>query len=213
MPTDRTRVRRLPEKQVTDRAVLDSVLDAARVAHVAVQDDTGQPYVLPVACARDGDTVLFHGSTGSRLFTALAAGAPTCLTVTLLDALVAARSVFESSMHYRSAMVLGTARVLEGDAKLAGLERITEHLLPGRWAEARQPNRKELAATLVLALPLDEWSVKVSDGPPDDAEEDLDLPVWAGVVPLHEVVGTPVGAPDLRATHPVPPYVASWGRR
>ena len=153
---DRTAVRRLPEKQLHDRASLDAVLDAGRVAHVAVLDGEGQPYVIPVAYARDGDAVLFHGSTASRLFRTLAAAAPTCLTVTLLDGLVLARSVFESSMHYRSAMVLGSSTALEGDAKLAGLERISEHLMPGRWGDARQPNRKELAATLVLTMPLDE---------------------------------------------------------
>jgi uncharacterized protein len=202
----------LPEKQVADRTVLDAVLDAGRVAHVAVLDD-GQPYVLPVAHARHDDVVLFHGSTASRLFRSLSAGAPTCLTVTLLDGLVAARSVFESSMHYRSAMVLGTAEPLENDAKLAALERITEHLMPGRWDDARRPSRKELAATLVLALPLTEWSVKVSDGPPADAPEDLDLPIWAGVVPLREVAGEPVPAPDLRGAPPLPPYVGSWSPR
>jgi nitroimidazol reductase NimA-like FMN-containing flavoprotein (pyridoxamine 5'-phosphate oxidase superfamily) len=208
--TDRTTVRRLPEKQVRDRPVLDAVLDAGRVAHVAVRDEGGQPYVVPVAYARDGDTVLFHGSTASRLFRGLADGAPTCLTVTLLDGLVAARSVFESSMHYRSAMVLGTAAVLTGDDKLRALEQVSEHLMPGRWADARQPNRKELAATLVLSLPLDEWSVKVSDSPPDDAAEDLDLPVWAGVLPLREVAGAPVPAPDLRGAPPLPAYVGEW---
>jgi len=208
--TDRTTVRRLPEKQVRDRPVLDAVLDAGRVAHVAVRDEDGQPYVVPVAYARDGDTVLFHGSTASRLFRGLADGAPTCLTVTLLDGLVAARSVFESSMHYRSAMVLGTAQVLTGDDKLRALQQVSEHLMPGRWADARQPNRKELAATLVLSLPLDEWSVKVSDSPPDDAAEDLDLPVWAGVLPLREVGGEPVPAPDLRGAPPLPAYVGEW---
>jgi nitroimidazol reductase NimA-like FMN-containing flavoprotein (pyridoxamine 5'-phosphate oxidase superfamily) len=208
--TDRTTVRRLPEKQVRDRPVLDAVLDAGRVAHVAVRDEDGQPYVVPVAYARDGDTVLFHGSTASRLFRGLAEGAPTCLTVTLLDGLVAARSVFESSMHYRSAMVLGTAHVLTGDDKLHALQQVSEHLMPGRWADARQPNRKELAATLVLSLPLDEWSVKVSDSPPDDAAEDLDLPVWAGVLPLREVAGDPVPAPDLRGAPPLPAYVGEW---
>jgi nitroimidazol reductase NimA-like FMN-containing flavoprotein (pyridoxamine 5'-phosphate oxidase superfamily) len=208
--TDRTRVRRLPEKQVTDRATLDAVLDAGRVAHVAVRDEQGQQYVVPVAYARDGDAVLFHGSTGSRLFRRLADGDPTCLTVTLLDGLVLARSLFESSMHYRSAMVLGTATSLEHRAKFRALERISAHLMPGRWDDARQPNRKELAATLVLSLPLDEWSVKVSDGPPDDAEDDLDLPVWAGTIPLREVQGLPVAAPDLRGDPPVPAYVRTW---
>ena len=190
--------------------MLDAVLDAGLVAHVAVRDGAGQPYVMPVAYARDGDTVLLHGSTGSRLFRSLAEGAATCLTVTLLDGLVLARSVFESSMHYRSAMVLGTASPLEQQAKLRALKVITEHLMPGRWADARQPDRKELAATLVLSLPLTEWSVKVSAGPPDDAEDDLDLPVWAGVVPLHAIAGEPVPAPDLRGGRPVPAYVSTW---
>ena len=211
-PVDRTAVRRLPGKQVRDRTALDEVLDSGRVAHLAVVD-AGQPYVLPVAYARLGDEVLVHGSTASRLFRTLAAGAPTCLTVTVLDGLVAARSVFESSMRYRSAMVLGCARPLDGDSKLAALERITEHLLPGRWAEARRPSRKEMAATTVLALPLHEWSVKVSAGHPDDAAADLDLPVWAGVVPLQEVAGEPIPAPDLRVRMPVPAYVRTWARR
>lgn len=206
----RTDVRRLPEKQVHDRTRLDAVLDAGRVAHVAVRDEAGQPYVVPVAYARDGDAVLFHGSTASRLFRSLAAGAPTCLTVTLLDGLVLARSVFESSMHYRSAMVLGVASSLEHRAKLHALERISEHLMPGRWADARQPNRKELAATLVLSLPLAEWSLKISDSPPDDAAEDLELPVWAGVLPLREAYSTAVAAPDLMPGLEVPPYVEGW---
>jgi len=209
---DRTAVRRLPEKQVHDRASLHAVLDAGRVAHVAVHEQ-GQPYVLPVAYARAGDDVLFHGSTASRLFRSLAAGVPTCLTVTVLDGLVLARSVFESSMHYRCAMVLGCSTVLEGDAKLAGLERISEHLMPGRWADARQPNRKELAATLVLSMPLEEWSVKVSAAPPDDAEDDLDLPVWAGVLPMHEAYGDPVPAPGLRPGLELPSYVRGWTSR
>ena len=209
---DRTRVRRLPEKQVTDRAVLDAVLDAARVAHVAVVDEAGRPYVVPVAHARDGDVVLFHGSTGSRLFRGLAAGAPTCLTVTLLDGLVVARSTFESSMHYRSAMVLGAASRVPDDDKARALEVLTEQLMPGRWADARHPNAKELAKTMVLSLPLDEWSVKVSDGPPDDDPADLDRPVWAGVVPMEVAWGAPVAAPDLRGDHPVPGYVRGWSR-
>ena len=210
---DRTAVRRLPEKQLHDRASLDAVLDAGRVAHVAVGDDEGQLYVIPVAYARDRDVVLFHGSTASRLFRSLAAGAPTCLTVTLLDGLVLARSLFESSMHYRCAMVLGSCVALEDDAKLAGLERISEHLMPGRWADARQPNRKELAATLVLSIALEEWSLKVSAGPPDDEEVDLDLPVWAGVLPVHEEYGDASPAPDLRPGLELPGYVRGWTAR
>ena len=150
---------------------------------------------MPVGYARDGDRVLFHGSTGSRLFRGLAAGQRTCLTVTLLDGMVLARSTFESSMHYRGVMVLGVSSVLEGDDKDHALEVITEHLLPGRWSEARHPNKKELAATLVLALPLDEISVKVADGPPDDEEDDISRPIWAGVVPLRESFGEPSPRP------------------
>ncbi|HQR80093.1 MAG TPA: pyridoxamine 5'-phosphate oxidase family protein [Actinomycetota bacterium] len=194
--TERTQVRRLPEKAVTGIAALHEVLDAAVVAHMAVVED-GQPFVLPVACARDGDRLLLHGSTGSRLFRTLAAGAPTCATVTLLDGLLLARSAFESSLHYRSAMILGTATPLQGDEHLEALRVLTEHLLPGRWAQLRPPTRKELAATAVLALPLTEWSVKVSDSPPDDDPADLGAPVWAGAVPLRMVPGSPVAAPDL----------------
>jgi hypothetical protein len=210
--TARTRLRRIPEKAVHERDVMHAVLDAGLVAHVAVTGTGGQPFVLPVGYARDGERVLFHGSTGSRLFRSLASGAPTCLTVTLLDGMLLARSVFESSMHYRSVMVLGSCAPVRGAAKLEALERITHHLLPGRWAEARQPSKKELAATIVLSLPLDETSVKISDGPPEDPPEDVDLRVWAGSIPLRESFGAPVAAPDLRFDLPVPEYVTRWVR-
>jgi nitroimidazol reductase NimA-like FMN-containing flavoprotein (pyridoxamine 5'-phosphate oxidase superfamily) len=210
MASERTTVRRLPEKAVHDVAVRDSILDASRVAHVAVIDPDGSPYVLPVAYARDGERVLIHGSTASRLFRGLAAGDATCLTVTILDALVVARSAFESSMQYRSVMVLGRCAVVDDDEKADALRRITEHLMPGRWNEVRPPLSKELAATLVLSLPLDECSVKVSDSPPDDPESDLDAPIWAGVVPLLRAFGPPVAAPDLRGNPAVPSYVSGW---
>lgn len=193
--TDRTRIRRLPEKAVDDVSVLHAILDAARVAHVAFVDD-GHPVNLPTGTARDGDRLLLHGSTGSRLFRRLAAGAEVCATVTLLDGMVLARSAFESSMHYRSAMVFG--RAAEVDDKIAALRAMSEAWLPGRWDTLRPPTVKELAATMVLALPLTEWSVKVSAGPPDDAPEDLDAPVWAGVLPIVTSYGEPVPAPDLR---------------
>jgi nitroimidazol reductase NimA-like FMN-containing flavoprotein (pyridoxamine 5'-phosphate oxidase superfamily) len=207
---ERTRIRRLPEKQVTDRAALNGILDAGRVAHVATTDTSGRPYVLPVAYARDGGHVLVHGSTGSRLFRALADGVPTCLTVTLLDGLVLARSAFESSMHYRSAMVFGSCRVVPDADVLRSLQTLTEHLLPGRWAQLRPPTARELAATSLLRLPLTEWSVKVSDGWPDDPPEDLSEPVWAGVVPLRSAFGTPLPAPDLRGRHDPPTYLSQW---
>ncbi|HEX7716782.1 MAG TPA: pyridoxamine 5'-phosphate oxidase family protein [Marmoricola sp.] len=195
--TPRTRIRRLPEKAVDDPAVLHAVLDAARVAHVAFVHD-GHPVNIPVGCARDGDRLLLHGSTGSRLFRTLATGAEVCATVTLLDGMVLARSAFESSMHYRSAMVFGVATPVPDDGKVAALRAMSEAWLPGRWDTLRAPTAKELAATMVLALPLAEWSVKVSDGPPEDAPEDLDAPVWAGVLPLVTAYGEPVPAPDLR---------------
>jgi nitroimidazol reductase NimA-like FMN-containing flavoprotein (pyridoxamine 5'-phosphate oxidase superfamily) len=196
--------------------VLAAILDAGYVAHVAVSDQDGQPYVVPVGYARQGDRVLFHGSSGSRLFRGLAQGVPTCLTVTLLDGMVLARSAFESSMNYRSVMVLGTAVVLEGEEKLAALERVSEHLLPGQWDVIRQPTKKELAATLMLALPLDECSVKVSAGGPTDEQEDIDDPVygriWAGHVPLTEAFGDPVVDPHTPAGTPVPDHVRAWTR-
>lgn len=209
--TARTTIRRIADRAVRERAALHAVLDAGLVAHVSVVDD-GQPFVLPVAYARDGERVIFHGSTGSRLFRQLADGQPTCLTVTLLDGLVVARSAFESSMNYRSAMVLGACAVLDGDDKDAALRIITEHLLPGRWGDVRQPSRKESAATLVLALPLDEASVKIREGGPEDLAEDVGLPYWAGEVPLRESFGTPIPAEDLDPSMALPDYIARWTR-
>lgn len=214
--TERTRLRRLSERAVADRAALNHVLDAGLIAHVAVHDADGQPYVVPVAYARRDDQVLFHGSTGSRLFRGLAEGQPTCLTVTLLDGLVMARSAFESTMNYRSVMVLGTAVRLQGDDELDALRCITEHLLPGRWAECRQPNAKERAATMVLALPLDECSVKIRTGGPEDVPEDVTDPtyarVWAGTIPLTEAFGTPIRSDECLAEVEVPSYVSEWRR-
>jgi nitroimidazol reductase NimA-like FMN-containing flavoprotein (pyridoxamine 5'-phosphate oxidase superfamily) len=198
--TLRTRVRRLPEKAVGDVAVLHGILDSARVAHVAFVED-GHPVNIPTAAARDGDRLLLHGSTGSRLFRRLASGAEACVALTLLDGMVLARSAFESSMHYRSAVVFG--RAVEVADKVAALRAMSEAWLPGRWDTLRPPHAKELAATMVLELPLDEWSVKVSAGPPDDDPGDLDAPVWAGVLPIVTSYGEPVPAPDLRG-HPEP---------
>ncbi len=212
--TARTRVKRLPDKAVTDRDTAYAILDAGLVAHVAVVTDN-QPYVVPVGYARIGDDVVFHGSSASRLFTTLAAGAPTCLTVTLLDGLVLARSLFESSMHYRTVMALGSCRLLEGDQEGRALLDLSERLMPGRTSEARHPAPQELKATITLALPLDEISVKVGDGPPDDVASDLVDPVystiWAGYVPINESFGEPV-ADDLAAGIPVPDYVRAWRR-
>lgn len=204
-----TDVRRLPDKQVRDVQVLHTILDAALVAHVGFVDD-GRPVVVPFACARDGDRLLVHGSTGSRAVRTLGGGVPCCVTVTLLDGMVVARSQFESSMHYRSAMLFGTFEALIGQAKDAGLAALVERLLPGVDGQ-RPPSRRELAATAVLALPLTQWSVKVSSGDPDDATEDLDRPVWAGVVPLRHVWGEPRPAADLSPQNLTPPpALTTW---
>jgi nitroimidazol reductase NimA-like FMN-containing flavoprotein (pyridoxamine 5'-phosphate oxidase superfamily) len=210
---ERTQVRRAPDKQVRDRSALDEVLDAALVAHVAVVDPSeadGQPYVVPLGVARDGDRLLLHGSTASRALRALAAGAPTCATVTILDAVVIARSQFESSMNYRSAMVLGRCTELAGEEKRRALAALSQRLLPGVEGQ-RPPTRKELAATSIVALPLAEWSLKVSGkAGPDDEPSDLDREVWAGVVPLRHVWGEPVDAPDLRVDVRPPAALATW---
>ncbi len=212
--TPRTRIRRLPERAVHDVEALHAVLDGGRVAHVAVVDESGQPFVLPVAYARRGGEVVFHGSTGSRLFRALASGQQTCLTVTLLDGLVVARSAFESGMNYRGVMVLGVARRLDGDDELDALRVVTEHLMPGRWAECRQPSPKERAATMTLALSLDECSVKIRTGGVEDDPADLVDPVisriWAGVVPIVETLTEPITDPDCPAGTAVPGYVRGW---
>ncbi|MDI1288760.1 MAG: pyridoxamine 5'-phosphate oxidase family protein [bacterium] len=213
--TDRTRVRRIPDRAVKETEALRAVLDAGFIAHIAVIDD-GQPYVLPVGYARRGDEVIFHGSTGSRLMRSLAAGAPTCLTVTLLDGMVLARSAFESSMNYRSVMVLGVARRLEGDDELDALRHVSDHLLPGRWSDIRPPSPKERAATMTLALSLDECSVKIRTGGPEDDPADLAdprfAPVWAGHVPLTEAFGVPVADEHCVEPDVIPSYIGEWRR-
>lgn len=214
--TSRTKVRRAPEKTVNDRETVNAILDSGLVAHVACVVD-GQPFVMPVGYARDGDRILIHGSAASRVFKALAAGQPTCLTVTLLDGIVLARSAFESSMNYRCVMALGVCEVLEGEEKEKALLRITDYLLPGRTLHARVSAPKESKATLMLSLPLTEVSCKVSEGFSEDDPDDLVDPIysniWAGYVPLKEVLGEPVSDPlTMEKAIPVPDYVKKWTR-
>lgn len=192
--TERTRLRRHAERAATDRDALYAVLDAGRVCHLGVVVD-GSPRVLPTTYGRAGDTLYLHGSTG-----AVSLGADeVCVTVTHLDGLVLARSVFHHSMNYRSAVVYGRPRlVTDPGEKLAGLRAVVEHLVPGRWDIARRPNRKELAATALIAIPLDEASVKTRQGPPGDEEADYALDVWAGILPVREAVGEPIPDPRLR---------------
>jgi hypothetical protein len=203
----RTEITRLREKARTERAELDALLDSSRVGHFALTDSGGHPMAMPTAIARDGDRVLAHGSTGSPWMRRLAAGAPTCLAVTALDALVVARSAFESSLHYRSAVLFGACVPLDDADKPAALDLIAEALLPGRTSEIRRPSRREIDATLVLALPIGEWSLKVSDGWPDDPPQDLTGEAWAGVVPIVTNYAPPRPAPDLNDAIPIPPSV------
>jgi nitroimidazol reductase NimA-like FMN-containing flavoprotein (pyridoxamine 5'-phosphate oxidase superfamily) len=195
----RTEITRLRELTSTDRAALDALLDSTRIGHAGLVDDDGRPVVIATAMVRGGDRVLMHGSTGSPWMRRLAGGAPTCLAVTAFDGLVVARSAFESSMRYRSAVLFGSCSVLDGAAKAAALDVITDALIPGRVAEVRRPTERELAATLVLSLPIAQWSLKVSDGWSDDPPEDVAGAAWAGVVPRVTEYGTPIDAPDLRA--------------
>jgi len=211
--TDRTKLTRLPYRQVTDRTVLHAVLDAGIVAHVALTTDHG-PVVLPVGYAREGDRLLLHGSTGAGLLRDAADGAQLAVAVTLLDGLVYARSLFDSSMNYRSVVVFGRASRLHGEEKLAALRLLSDRLMPGRWDEVRPPTTKELAATLVLAVGLDEVSVKVRSGPPSDDEPVPDPEtVWAGELPLRTVADDPVPAPDVPAGLAAPPSLAMAASR
>jgi uncharacterized protein len=193
--SSRTRLRRLPARAAYDRGAIDQILDDAMIAHLGFVDQ-GQPFVIPTLHARVGDTVYFHGSAASRAIRTLTSDVPACLTVTLIDGLVLARSVFHSSVNYRSVVVLGTATPVEGpEERLLALEAFVERLIPGRWGEARPPTPQELKATRVLAMTLDEASAKVRTGPPADDRDDLDLPVWAGVIPLNTTAGAPIPDP------------------
>jgi nitroimidazol reductase NimA-like FMN-containing flavoprotein (pyridoxamine 5'-phosphate oxidase superfamily) len=209
-PSQRTRVRRLPARADYDRATIDAILDEALICHLGFAVD-GQPYVIPTLQARDGDIVYLHGSAASRTLRTLASGVPACLTATLIDGLVLARSAFHHSMNYRSVVVLGEARlVTETDELLRVLRLFTEKLAPGRWDEVRGPSRQELKGTKVLAMTLDEASAKVRSGPPSDDDEDYALDVWAGVIPMSLQSGEPLADPLLRAGIEPTETVTTW---
>jgi nitroimidazol reductase NimA-like FMN-containing flavoprotein (pyridoxamine 5'-phosphate oxidase superfamily) len=213
IPTERSQIRRLPKRGDYERETVYRILDEGLVCHVGFVED-GKPVVIPVGYGRKDDTLYIHGSTASRMFRALGKGADLCVTVTLVDGLVLTRSAFHHSMNYRSVVIFGKATVLEDPAaKREALRAFTEHLVPGRWQEVRQPNEKELQATTVLTIPLREVSAKVRTGPPMDDEEDYALSVWAGVLPLEF---TPVPAlPDERLPKEiaVPDYVRRYRRK
>lgn len=202
-----TRFRRLREKGSRDFQVACDIIDEAKVCHVGFSVDN-QPYVLPMAMARDGEELLLHGSVASRLMKTLDAGLSCCVTITHLDGLVLARSAFNSSVHYRSVMIFGVAKaVTDYSLKERGLDLLTDHLLPGRRADIRPSTRKEINATMLLSLPIKIFTVKVGNGPPDDPAKDLQSPAWAGVVPLTLKAGKPVSAPDLADGIAIPAYV------
>jgi len=184
----RTRVKREPKRGRYDRATIDAILDEAVVSHIGFLHD-GHPFVIPTLHARVGDAVYIHGSAASRMLRELDAGVPVCLTATLFDGLVLAKSVFNHSINYRSVVLLGTATRVPDEEKEAALHALTEQLAPGRWDEARQPTAQELKATWILSLPIDETSAKVREGGPEEEPEDEDLPVWHGVVPVHLAAG------------------------
>jgi nitroimidazol reductase NimA-like FMN-containing flavoprotein (pyridoxamine 5'-phosphate oxidase superfamily) len=206
-------VKRLPELATYERGAIDAILDEGFVCHLAVVRD-GQPSVIPTLYSRVGDELLIHGSSASRSLVAASGGLPVCVAVTLVDGIVLARSVFESSINYRSVVVYGNATPIDDrEEKMRALEAFTEQLVPGRWADARKPNEQELKATTVLRLSLEECSAKISEGPPDDGEsEDAGLPIWAGVIPLQTRALDPVPDPLLRFDLPAPPYAEDYRR-
>ena len=212
-PTPRTRLVREPQRAVYDRAAAYEILDEGFICHVGFVVD-GQPFVIPTGYGRVGDNLYVHGSAASRMLRNLDEGVPVCVTVTLLDGLVLARSIFNHSMNYRSVVVLGTAAAVQDpEEKLAAPRQLSEHILPGRWVESRQPNEKEIKATLVMRLPITEFSAKVRQGDPIDDEEDYAFQTWAGVIPLEMVAGTPINDPRLDPKTPVPGYARAYSRK
>jgi len=212
-PTSRTRVVRESHRGIYDRTAAYEILDEGLICHVGFVVD-GQPFVIPMGYGRKEDSLYIHGSAASRMLRNLDQGIPVCVTVTLLDGLVLARSIFNHSMNYRSVVVLGMAvAVKEPGEKLEALRAVSEHILPSRWADVRQPNERELKATLVMRLPIEEFSAKTRTGPPIDDEEDYGFPTWAGVVPLNLVAGEPTPDPRLGVQVPVPQYARSYSRR
>jgi nitroimidazol reductase NimA-like FMN-containing flavoprotein (pyridoxamine 5'-phosphate oxidase superfamily) len=211
-PSSRTTVRRHSERGAYDRETIDRILDEALVCHVGFVRD-GQPFVIPTLFARRGDVLYFHGAAANQMLGSLGTGSPVCITVTLLDGLVMARSHFSHSANYRSVVVLGAAReVTDPGEKRDSFEALVEHVARGRWNDARQPNEAETKATRVMAVPIEEVSAKIRSGPPKDDAEDLGLPIWAGVIPLAMTAGQPISADGLPAGVGVPEYARRYRR-
>lgn len=204
---------RAAERGHYDRATIEAILDEALICHVGIITDEGHPVVIPTIHARDGDTLYVHGSPASRLLRTMKPGGEICLTATLLDGVVVARSAFHHSMNYRSVVVIGSPRIVDDPVeKLAALQLVTDHVIPGRWADCRPVTEKELKGTLVAALRLDEASAKIRTGDPVDDEADYALPIWAGVIPLELTPGSPIPDERLLSGVAVPNNVAEYGR-
>jgi nitroimidazol reductase NimA-like FMN-containing flavoprotein (pyridoxamine 5'-phosphate oxidase superfamily) len=213
MNTPRTRVTREPQLAVYDRKIVYHILDEAFLCHVGFNLDN-QPYVIPTSYGRRDHNLFIHGSAASRMLRGMKQGIPVCVTVTLVDGLVLARSVFNHSMNYRSVVVLGTAEPVEDpEEKIAALKIISDHVIPGRWEDARYPNERELKATLVMRVPIAEFSAKVRTGPPIDDEEDYSYPTWAGVIPLEMVARAPEADLRLDSARAAPSYAAAYARK
>jgi len=212
-PTSHTRLKRLPQRGSFDRATVNAILDEAFICHVGFMVD-GQPFVIPTSFARAGEQLFIHGSAASRMLGSLSKGIPVCVTVTLVDGLVLARSAFHHSINYRSVVVFGMAKPVEDEGeKITALRAFTEHIIPGRWADVRKPSEQELRATSVLSLPLTEASAKIRTGPPKDDEEDYALPVWAGELPLQMLAAAPLADAETPAELHVPEYILHYDRR
>ena len=210
--TERNQVKRVPKRGHYDRETVYRILDEGLICHVGFVQD-GQPVVIPTLYARRGDTLILHGAKTSRMLQHIQAGEPVSVAVTLVDGLVVARSVFHHSMNYRSVVLFGKGRVIEADdEKLRALEILTEHILRGRWRDARKPNRQEMDATSVVAIAIESASAKVRTGPPVDDEADYSLPVWAGVIPFRQQALPPINDPQLGRGIPVPGYVTRYDR-
>jgi nitroimidazol reductase NimA-like FMN-containing flavoprotein (pyridoxamine 5'-phosphate oxidase superfamily) len=211
-PTERTQVKRLPKRAKYDAETVHKILDEAFVCHVGFVVDS-QPYVIPTNFGRVGDTLYIHGSAASRMLRTLTLGIPVCVTVTLVDGLVLARSAFHHSVNYRSVVILGTAKLVEDPTeKMEALRLFTEHVIKGRWDEIRWPNEQEMKGTTVLSVALEEVSAKVRVGGPVDDEEDYSMSVWAGVLPLHTTTSAPIPDTRLKDGTPVPSYIANYSR-
>ena len=211
--TDKNRVRRLPQRGHYDRETVYSIIDEALICHVGFVQD-GMPFVIPTIHARDGDSLILHGAKASRMSKNIQLGHTVCVTITLLDGLVMARSAFHHSMNYRSVVLFGKGRLVEDEQeKMRCSEILTKHLIPGRWEDARQPNKKELNATSFVSILIDSATAKIRTGPPGDDDEDYQLPVWAGVLPIQPQFATPVDDPLLNEGIPVPDYVTNYRRK